>query len=75
MNQFKIKDLFPDVEQINIKVIDDNGWPWNRLHEFRYSKDSYADFHLDCPRPKCLGRIRGIDFRFQVGNSKNDRQS
>lgn len=75
MNQFKIKDLFPDVEQINIKVIDDNGWPWNRLHEFRYSKDSYADFHLDCPRPKCLGRIRGIDFKSAIQNMTVNHES
>ena len=53
--KYKISESFPEIERIDIKVIDDNGWPWNRFKEFSYNSSSETAFHLECPRPKCLG--------------------
>lgn len=76
--KYKISESFPEIERIDIKVIDDNGWPWNRFKEFSYNSSSETAFHLECPRPKCLGHTRGIYFKSaieeMVANHESHRQ-
>lgn len=59
---FRIESLFPDVEEIRIRVADTDAWSENRLREFTIGKGTECDFHLDCPMSKCLGGDTGISY-------------
>lgn len=52
----------PDVSSIRIKVVETNGWYWNRLREFTIDKDSESDFFFECPMTKCFGNSSGISY-------------
>ncbi len=60
---YKISLLFPDVEEICVRVLETNAWPWNRLKEFTLTGGMECDFHLDCPMDKCLGKDSGICYK------------
>lgn len=64
--EHNISRIYPEVESITIKSVEDNGWTWNRQQEFTYTHDMEASFCLECPRPKCLGKVRGICFKQTV---------
>lgn len=76
--KYKISECFPEIERIDIKVIDDDGWPWNRFKEFSYDSSSETAFHLECPRHKCFGHTRGVYFKSaikdMVSKHENHRQ-
>lgn len=62
----EVNRIYPDVQEIRIKVIDTNAWHWNRSKEFSFLNDSKCDFHLDCPMSKCLGGVRGIFYKDSI---------
>lgn len=64
----KLKELYPNIKEINIKVLETNAWPWNRLREFGFSPESEFVCHLDCPMSKCLGVTSGIEYRETITN-------
>jgi hypothetical protein len=59
---YEISRLFPQVEEIRIKVAETNSWPWNRLREFSLGQGSKSNFHMECPMSKCLGPDTGISY-------------
>lgn len=52
---YEISRLYPEIEEIRIKVTETNAWSWNRLKEFSLVQGSKCNFHFDCPMSKCLG--------------------
>lgn len=66
--EYDISSRFPDVLEINIKVIDTNAWPWNRTQELCLRRDSKCNFHLDCPMDKCLGYDSGIMYKDAISS-------
>lgn len=73
-----LKEQFPQVESIYIKVINTNAWPYNRMREICYSTNIETDFHIDCPMNKCLGDTSGISYkhiiRDMIKNNENHRK-
>lgn len=66
--EYDISSRFPDVLEINIKVIDTNAWPWNRTQELCLRRESKCNFHLDCPMDKCLGYDSGIMYKDAISS-------
>ena len=74
MGQYRVSNLFPNVERIKIKVIDTSAWAWNRLREFSLFPESETSFHFDCPMSKCLGHTSGITFRQVIAQMVSGRE-
>lgn len=52
------------VEIIHIKVIETNAWnDLFRKREWSCKWDWSATYELQCPMSKCLGDVRGIDYK------------
>lgn len=60
---YNLSSLYPTVKEVEVKVIETNGWPYNRLRCFKYFSNSEVFFHLECPMSKCLGHSSGINLK------------
>lgn len=71
---YEMSRLYPEVQEISIKVTDTNAWPWNRTQEFRMGQGAKCTFHLDCPMSKCFGNNTGINYKDVISDMVRDKE-
>lgn len=64
------------VANIHIKVIKTNAWDdFSRRREWSCTWDWFVMYELTCPMSKCLGDVRGIDYKPTLSDMIKKKES
>lgn len=70
-----IRDAYPDVAAITIKIDSTNGDKGHSLDEWRYTPEHVDFFMRGCPFAECYGPDSGIDFKPVISDMILKRES